>query len=156
MDRVPVPIPHPEPVVVGWLLFLCLVLTVACPAGILYQAFAYTVPALLSSHSLKLTVLLSVYTLLFSGVAAFSFAAGLALWMIKPGAVTLAKRFWLVFLCAHLGYFGFWVLLCRPSHLSSVAAVAWYHVVAPIAPFYLWTVYLEHSKRVRETYSLEN
>jgi hypothetical protein len=156
MDRPPVQIPYPAPAVVGWLLFLCLVLTFACPASILYQTFAHTVPALLSSHSLKLTVLLSVYALLFLGVAAFSFAAGLALWLIKPGAVTLAKRFCLVFLCAHLGYFGFWVLLFRPTHLSRVSAMAWYHVAGPLLPYFLWTVYLEHSKRVRETYSLEN
>jgi hypothetical protein len=107
---------------------------------------------LLNTQSLKLGALLSVYALLFLGVAAFSFAAGLALWMIKPGAVRLAKRFWLTFICAHLGYFGFWALLFRPSHLSSVAAMAWYHVAGPLAPFYLWTVYLEHSKRVRATY----
>ena len=60
-------------------------------------------------------------------------------------------RFWLVFPCAHLGYFGFWVLLVRPTHLSRVSAMAWYHVAGPLLPYFLWTVYLEHSKRVRET-----
>jgi len=152
MNRTSVPLTNPEPVVVGWLLVLCLVLTVACPASILYQTFAHTVPSLLNTHDLKHAALLSVCTLLFLGVAAFSVAAGVTLWMIKPGAVAFAKCFWLTYLCAHIGYFGFWALLVRPSHLSSMAPMAWYHVAGPLAPFYLWTVYLEHSKRVRATF----
>jgi hypothetical protein len=154
MDRSPVPISYSEPVVVGWLLVLCLVLTFACPASVLYQTFAHTVPALLNTHDPKYVMLLSVCAVLFLGVAAFSFTAGLALWMIKPRAARLAKRFWLTYLCVHLGYFGFWALLVRPSHLSAAAAMVWYHVAGPLLPYFLWTVYLEHSKRVRATYPL--
>ena len=156
MDRRPVPVPYPEPVVVGWLLVLCLVLTFACPVSLLYQTFAQTVPALLNTHDLKQTVLLSVRTLLFLGVSGFSFVAGVALWMIKPGAVKFAKRFWLTYLCVHFAYFVFWALLVRPSHLSSVAPMVWHHVAGPLLPYFLWTVYLEHSKRVRATYPLTN
>jgi hypothetical protein len=152
MDRSPVPTTSPEPVVVGWLLVLCLVLTFAYPASVLYQTIAYRVPAFLNTHNLKDAVLLTVCTLLFLGIAAFSFAAGICLWMIKPGAVAFAKRFWLAFLCAHLGYFGFWVLLVRPIHLSTVAPMLWHHLTAPLLPYSLWTVFLEHSKRVRATY----
>ncbi len=156
MDRQTIPVPYPEPVIVGWLLVLCLVLTFAYPATILYQTFAYTTPALLGSHHLKQEVLLSVRGLLFLGVAAFSFAAGVSLWMIKPGAVRFAKRFWLTFLCAHLGYFAFWAILTRPSRMSAVAPMAWYHVAGPLLPYFLWTVYLEHSRRVRATYPPDN
>ena|SRR5579864_4250516 len=152
MERRPIPIPYPEPIIVGWLLVLCLVLTFVCPASILCKTFAYTVPALLNAHDIKHAVLGSVCSLLFLGVAAFSFAAGIRLWMIKPGAVTFAKRFWLTFLSAHLGYFCFWALLVRPIHLSRVAPMAWGHVAGSLLPYFLWTTYLEHSKRVRETY----
>lgn len=156
MGRPHVPIPYPEPVIVGWLLVLCLVLTFVCPVSILYQTFAHTAPALLHTHDLKHAVLQSVWALLFLGVAAFSFAAGVRLWMIKPGAVTFAKRFWLAFLCAHLGYFGFWALLVRPIHLSSVAPMAWNHLAGSLLPYFLWMTYLDHSKRVRETYPLSD
>jgi hypothetical protein len=148
MDRPPVPVTHPEPVIIGWLLVLCLVPTFACPASLLYQMFAHTGPALLNTHDLKHEC--------FPGVAAFSFAAGVRLWMIKPGAVRFAKRFWLAFLCAHLGYFGFCALLVRPIHLSSVAPMAWNHLAGSLLPYLLWTTTLDHSKRVRETYALSD
>lgn len=156
MDRPHIPIPYPEPIVVGWLLVLCLVLTVACPISLLYQTFAHTVPALIHTHDLMQTILLTACALLLLGLAGFSFAAGVALWMIKPGAVRFAKRFWLTYLFAHFGYFAFWVLLVRPSDLSRLAPVAWYHVAGPLLPYFLWTVYLEHSKRVRATYPSTN
>jgi hypothetical protein len=142
----------PEPIIVGWLLVLCLVLTIFLPASTLYGLVANTVPALLRSHTVKNTILFGVRAFLFGGVAVFSVVAGLRLWMVKPGAVRLAKRFLLTFLLAHLGYFVFWFLLFKPVSSSRLAVVAWNHVAAPLLPFFLWTVYLEHSKRVRATY----
>jgi hypothetical protein len=151
MERLPVQVLIPEPVV-GWLLVLCLLLTFALPAMVLHAVGADSVPALLHSHSVKSKILCGIYTVLFTGIAVFSFIAGVRLWMVKPGAVRLAKRFLLTFLLIHVGYFVFWFLLRRPIGSSVLAEMGWYHVGGPFLPFYLWTVYLESSKRVRETY----
>jgi hypothetical protein len=152
MERVPAPLAIPEPAVVGWVLVLCLVLTFVFPVSALYGVFARTLPALLHSHTLKGAILFSVCALLFSGLAAFSFVAGVRLWMIKLGAVRFAQRFLLTYILAHFGYFVFWCLLFEPVGSSRLAEMAWYHLAAPLPFFFLWTVYLEHSKRVRATY----
>ncbi|HKI26049.1 MAG TPA: DUF2569 family protein [Candidatus Sulfotelmatobacter sp.] len=141
--------------VLGWLLVLCLTLTFAYPAATLYQIFTHTIPGLLNAHDLKRAVLFGVYAALFLSVTAFSVVAGIRLWLIKPGAVKLAKRWLLTFLCAHLAYFVFWILLMRDTRPLGLAEMGWHHVAGPLPSFFLWTVYLEHSKRVRATYPME-
>jgi hypothetical protein len=51
-----------------------------------------------------------------------------------------------------LGYFLLCILVIRPTHAETFAALGWAYVVSPIATFYLWFTYLEHSKRVQRTY----
>jgi uncharacterized protein DUF2569 len=138
----------------GWLLVLCLVLTFLYPGSSLYQIFANIVPMLSSAENPKRILLLGVYCVLFGALAMFSFAAGLQLWLVRPHAVTFARRFWLTYLIANVAYFGFWMLLFHPHRGVGLAAMGWEHVAGPILPFALWSVYLEHSKRVRETYPL--
>jgi hypothetical protein len=138
----------------GWLLVLCLVLTVTYPASGLYRVFWHTVPNLIAAHSPARTVLLSVYSVLFLALAAFSLIAGLKLWLVKPDAVRFARRFLLVSLTANVAYFLFWMAVMRPTQPVSFAEMGWYHVVGPIAQTALWYFYLEHSKRVRTTYGL--
>ena len=65
----------------------------------------------------------------------------------------MARRYLLTYLIANFAYFGFWMLL-RPHSQAAYAEMGWYHVVGPIGTFYLWSVYLEHSKRVKETLNL--
>jgi len=138
----------------GWLLVLCLVLTVIYHASSLYKLFANIVPMLSSAENPKRILLLGVYCVLFGALALLSFAAGLQLWLVRPHAVIFARRFWLTYLIANVAYFCFWVLLFRPGRGVSLAEMGWQHVAGPILPFALWSVYLEHSKRVRETYPL--
>jgi hypothetical protein len=137
----------------GWLLVLCLILTLVAPAVGLYHIIEHTIPILLRVHDFRNAYLLSVYLVVFSGLIIYSFVAGVRLWLIKPGAVRFAKRYFWTFLVANLAYFLFWVMVVRPKLLSSYAAMAWSHVVGAILPFTLWYFYLEHSKRVRATYS---
>jgi hypothetical protein len=136
----------------GWLLAFCIILAIFFPAQSLYQIFSHTIPSLASSHSPKLTLLLSVYCVLFGALAALSAIAGVALWLVKSGAVLLARRFLWTFLISHFAYFCFFVLLTRPRQALSFAEMGWYHIVGPIGFFWFWYVYLDHSKRVRETY----
>ena len=89
-----------------------------------------------------------------AALAGFSFIAGLNLWLVKPDAVRFARRFLVVNLTANVAYFLFWMAVIRPIQPVSFAEMGWYHVVGPIASTALWYFYLEHSKRVRNTYSV--
>jgi Protein of unknown function (DUF2569) len=141
------------PAVTGWLLFLCLILTLMYPATTLYHILAHTVPSLLKSFNPAHTVLLSVYSIVFTAVAVLSFIAGLKLWLVKRNAVRFARRWLWTYLIANIAYFVFWVIVAKPHQSLSLAEMGWYHVAGPIPSFALWYFYLEHSKRVRATYS---
>lgn len=142
--------PH-EPIT-GWLLVLCLVLTVIQPGSIVYS-YWFTLSRLVDAQNRTQALLLSVYIMLFGALAAFSFVAGVKLWTVAPGAVKFARAFLLTYLITHFVFFLFWFLVCRPAKVTSIAAAAWTHIVGPLLPFALWSGYLEHSKRVRRTYS---
>ena len=142
-----------SPPVSGLLLVFCLILTIISPAYALYHV-AKVVP-LLAAASPNRILLLGVYCVLFTLLAAFSFFAGTNLWLVRKGAVSMARRYLLTYLIANLAYFGFWALLMRPHTQLAYAEMGWYHVAGPIGAFALWFVYLEHSKRVRETFHLQ-
>jgi hypothetical protein len=143
---------HPvKPAVTGWLLFLCVLLTLLFPAASV-QVLIRTLPRLISGHHPAFLFLLSVYCFVFTALAVFSFIAGLKLWLVRPGAVRLVRSWLWSYLVAHFAYF----LLClgtKPHRSAILAEMGWYHVVGPIAFFALWYFYLESSKRVRATYT---
>jgi len=85
------------PEVGGWLLVLCLILTLVYPATSLFHIFSHTIPALVGSHSVSRVVLLSVYMILFASLAILSFLAGVKLWAVRPSAVRFAKRYLVIY-----------------------------------------------------------
>ncbi len=131
---------------------LCLVLTFVSPTTAFYQVFFHAIPELIAAQTLTHTVLLSVYSVLFSVVAVMSIVAGTRLWLIRSGAVRFARRYLLTYLGANIAYFVFWLLVVRPTQPLSLAEMGWHHVVVPIGSTALWYIYLVHSKRVRKTY----
>jgi Protein of unknown function (DUF2569) len=135
----------------GWLLVLCLILAFVYPATSFYHIFTHTIPTVIIAHPVN-RILLTVYSLVFSGVAALSFVAGVKLWLVKPKAVGFAKRYLLTYLIVNVAYFVFWIAVIRPTRQVAFAEMGWYHVVGPLASVALWYSYLEHSKRVRNTY----
>lgn len=139
----------------GWLLAFCLILTIVFPATSLYRIISHSIPTAISAHSLNRILLFSVYSLLFSVLAVWSFVAGLRLWLVKPHAVAFARRFLLTYLIANAAYFVFWVAIIRPTKQVAFAEMGWYHIVGPAVYVYLWHTYLEHSKRVRYTYPVQ-
>ena len=139
----------------GWLEVLCFILTIVYPASVFYEIFRHIVPNLLGAHNTARTLLLIVYSVVFIAVAVFSCIAGLKLWVIKRDAVGFARRFLWTYLLMHFAYFAFWILIARPSQSIMLAEMGYYHIVGPIGSFALWYFYLEHSKRVRLTYSSE-
>ena len=129
----------------------CLSLTLVFPGMSLFQ-ISHTIPALGSAHAARRILLLIVYFVVFTSLAIFSCITGLRLWLIKPRAVELAKRYLLTYLIAQLAFFLFWLALIRPKAPVALAEMAWYHVAGPLPFVALCYSYLEHSKRVRDTY----
>ena len=85
--------PPPPAGVEGWLLFLCLVLVVFAPLADSYHIIFSTVPRLVNAPTFRTMFLLSVYSATFAGLGIFSVIAGVRLWLIKPGAIKLARRY---------------------------------------------------------------
>lgn len=136
----------------GWLLALCLILTIVFPVTSLYRIISHTIPTVVAAHTVNRILLLSVYSLLFSTLAVLSFVAGLKLWLAKPNAVGFARRFLLTYVIANAAYFAFWIAVMRPTKQVAFAEMGWDHIVGPAAFVFLWYTYLEHSKRVRGTF----
>ncbi len=153
MDHIPVPASNPAPVIDGWLFWLCFQLILIVPAGTLYRITTNTWLALVRPSDPIRMLLAGVYLVVFMAIAVLSFTAGIRLWAIKPDAVRLAQIFFRMFLCAHLGYLALWCLLMRPNISVSLARMIEAHMALPLPFFFVWTSYLEHSKRVKETYS---
>src|SRR5208337_5486904 len=88
--------------VAGWLLLLCLGLTVFTPLVTLVAlAAGYSESSKYFDRFPGLLVITLVDTVLSLGIASFSVYAGIGLWRIRPGAVQTAKRY----LFCLLGYY---------------------------------------------------
>jgi hypothetical protein len=136
----------------GWLMFFCITLMFIGPTITFYHVFGNTLPMLMRTHDLRREILWSVYIVMFTILAAFGFVTGFRLWLVRRGAVRMAKLFLLLMLCMHVSYFFLWLVLFAQHRTDPVSKVALDHLVGPLVPFCLWSVYLEHSKRVRDTY----
>ncbi|MCX5834926.1 MAG: DUF2569 family protein, partial [Deltaproteobacteria bacterium] len=129
----------------GWLLFLCVSLTILGPlfgtASVLgdYSKFVSDNP------DLKGVAL--IFVLVFLGIIAFGYYAGNSLWRIRPGAVNITKKFF--------------ITLFAITSVSSLLAVAGGEenigraggaIIAQGIVTVIWYSYLNKSKRVKATY----
>jgi hypothetical protein len=140
----------------GWLLLLCLGLTVFSPL--------FTMESLVKEYVEwseyfdrfpGVQVITVTKMLLIIGLMAFSIYAGVRLWSVRPGAVQVAKRY---FFCA-LGYHAVAAILPFMAGLPSAATDAMIpHVVQDVyvgvITFAVWYLYLDNSKRVKATFGL--
>lgn len=136
----------------GWLLFLCLAMVFFNPVTTLHEVFTRTLPLLSKTHDTRREILWSTYLVLFPGVSAFGVVAGIRLWLVRAGAVRLARLWLLTLVCAHVSYFFLWLALFRSARTSSLADMGWRHVAGPLFTFLFWNAYLYKSKRVRATF----
>ena len=125
----------------GWLLILCVLLLAWQP---LSQGL--TMSELVDSLSLRgpgLAVILLARLL----AAGLGIAAGLSLWQVKPGAVTIAKAS-LVYsaLVDVIVYVTPYSPSNRPPRDATII------LVASLAYYGLWLAYLLRSRRVQETF----
>ena len=155
MSQIPVPLSKPDPVVDGWLFLLCLLLTLWSPANMFYQIGMNVRAAIVRPYDASQIASAGLFLIVFTGLAVFSVIAGIRLWTIKPKAVKFAQMYLRTFLCVHLGYLAFWLLLSRPHISLSLARMVELHLAVPMPFFVIWSSYLEHSKRVKITYGSE-
>jgi hypothetical protein len=138
----------------GWLLFLCVVLTVLSPLRgivLLSQSYTESAPYFEVIPGLKTLVFIDLPLSLI--VIALSIHAGVSLWTIRPKAVQTAKRY----LYLYLGYQALASALPFTVGLPSEANQELATEVAKGLPqgvlfAAIWLTYLKKSSRVQATY----
>ena len=127
----------------GWLLLFCASLALFRPimfgmrAGIYYT----DLQQLNQEGNIALVVIGLFIVLLDFGLVVFSVFTGVALWRIRPYAVTSAKIF----------------LICELIFGLMITALLsqWLPMLQGVAYFIIWYTYLNRSGRVKSTYGLE-
>jgi len=141
----------------GWLLLLCLVLTIFSPIMTFYSlatSFTELERQFMAYSGLKTIFYLD--TVLSTILMIFSVRAGISLWRVLPGAVTRAKNY----LYLYLGYTGISSILPFMVGLPSILTqamlpIVFTGVVRSVIFFSIWFAYLNRSKRVKETFELD-
>lgn len=140
----------------GWLLLLCIGLTIGSPLRTFYNLItSYNEISQLFDLFPGLKNLLYVDGLLSTLLMVLSIRAGSALWNIKPGAVKIAKNYLLTF----LGYSLVSVFLPFTAGLPSEANDVMVQevvkgLIQSLLFFGIWYSYLSVSERVKATYKL--
>lgn len=143
----------------GWLLLLCLNLTIFIPATYIYQFNC--ILDLYNSTRNKILPLMFKKLLLFNiatgatmlFLAIFSFYVGLKLWNIKSGAVKIGKAFLIIQL-----FLIFIITTIRPFMTFSIESkgtifgAILLSLIPSLLQFGLWYLYLSRSSRVYNTY----
>ena len=140
----------------GWLLWLCLGLTVLSPALTLVMLTkSYSDSAQYFARLPGLATLSVIDTILSLALMAFSIYAGVMLWRIRPGAVATAKIYLLCNLAYHVVASVLPFMVGLPSEVShGLLKEAVRGTVQSIIGVAIWYSYLNVSRRVRATYVL--
>jgi hypothetical protein len=131
--------------VAGWLLLLCVLLTIVLPLSNLYG----------TARSLRYhpdTVVL-LFNAINVGLGILSLAAGVMLWRVRNHAVTVAKVF---FVLSPVHALGIFCLVVYSGHVADVRTLVVLGLRIMALPFLfslLWYWYLLGSQRVRNTYA---
>jgi asparagine N-glycosylation enzyme membrane subunit Stt3 len=138
----------------GWLLILCLSLAILDPLAIVFSLFSVTSAA--RPHFDRYPAVL--HLIVVSGVcrlalAVFSAYAGVSLWRILPGAVSIATRYLrAVILYSVLAVFLPGLVGLPEDLYREMAASAFVSSFMTISYAGLWYLFLKKSKRVGATY----
>lgn len=143
----------------GWLLVLCLILTVISPVGNVVLLFLKSIQARsLLERFPDLRALLISESILAVGLTAFSIYAGIGLWMVRPNAVKIAKSYFIVLFSSQLLFYAFLarIMLVAAGIPADVAVevefVSPLYKLGLLASCWIWISYLKRSKRVKATY----
>jgi uncharacterized membrane protein YqgA involved in biofilm formation len=133
----------------GWLLLLCISLTILSPLRTIYtnSLNIMIISSFLDEFDKGDQYLILFETILGIGITIYSIVAGVHLWKIKPNAVKFAKTFFLVFL-------GYIILIAIFSTIVKIESNYIKNTIGNILYFTIWYLYLDKSERVKKTYSI--
>ena len=135
----------------GWLLLLCLNLTILRPLVTLISSVgAINTASLLSTQYPSFFNFVVIDTILGVGLMCFSIYAGVALWTVKSGAVKIAKTYLLVFLAYSVIECLLLFTVGLPSDIVLEQGIK--QILRSAAYFFVWYAYLNKSQRVKATY----
>lgn len=138
----------------GWLLFLCVILTIISPLITIFNLVrSYVQIQELYDVYPGLLNLLLIDSVLSLSLTVLSIRAGIALWKLKPEAVKTAKNYLVIFLV----YSIIAIFLPFTAGLPSEANSAMIFdiikgFIRSLIFFGIWYSYLNQSKRVKATY----
>lgn len=138
----------------GWLLLLCVGLTILTPIRALVtigQGYSQSSPHFDRFPGLRVLMIIDIPLSL--ALVALSVHAGVSLWSIRPRAVQITRRFFYLM----LGYLAISCVLPFTAGLpseanSAMAAEVAKGVIQGLITAAIWLSYLTKSKRVRATY----
>jgi hypothetical protein len=138
----------------GWLLVLCLMLTVVGPliaSGLMAYRYVSSAPYFASSRGLEFAIFISIAIEACS--LAYGIYAGIRLWTIQPGAVTTAKRALLFGLAANAVTTALQIATgpATPADGRLLHAVTM-NLIPDLIFFTMCFAYLNKSTRVQATY----
>ena len=139
----------------GWLLILCLNVAILDPLTMLLTIFLVTdaTKPYFGEHPelLRLCVASGVCRL---ALAVFSVYAGISLWRVLPGAVAIAKKYFMAVVLYAVLASALPVIVGMPKEsYQEFAAQSTFNSFLTMAYAIAWYIYLQLSKRVRATYT---
>lgn len=132
----------------GWLLLLCISLTIISPIRVIYQSSInfMIISSFLNDFDPEVKTI--VFLEIFVGIAItiYSIITGVFLWQIKANAVKFAKTFFVVFLA-------YVILAAIVSYIYTPESIDYIkNTIGNLLYFSIWYTYLVKSKRVKLTY----
>ncbi|MHB8066522.1 MAG: DUF2569 family protein [Desulfobaccales bacterium] len=144
----------------GWLLLLCINLTIIIPALCLYNVISiyYFINSPLNQLIILISKNLSIYHMVIVAIMVFSatlsFCSGLQLWDVKPAAIKFTKIFLIIQLFLSFVIAIIQSLMPFPFGSGDNNYVIIVKTIIPsLIYFSLWYAYLSKSSRVHNTYS---
>lgn len=139
----------------GRLLLLCILLAIIVPIVMMTQLIGLTFFLTVFMHSMSgMTIGFIVYYILTFITIAWSIKAGVVLWMIKPNAVKIAKRFlkFSIFYSILDLIYGSFISLMADEDGTEIFSIFFYFLIK--IGFIIWIIsYLNRSEEVKATYS---
>lgn len=142
----------------GWLLLLCVNLTILDPfANLLNLAIATHFGRPYFDQHPALQRLMLINGVCSIGLAVFSIYAGISLWKVFPNAVIAAKKYLgAAFVYSVLSIFLPYLIGISEEIRKEIGAMSLLNSIITVAYLYAWYLYLKRSKRVRVTYPEKN
>jgi hypothetical protein len=140
----------------GWLLLLCLLLTIFDPFVIIATLFVVS-DGMAARHDVGRDMfrLVLVTGVLKIALAVFSLYAGVSLWRILPRAVALARAYLVAVALSSVALLFLPALFGRAVTLSkALSQEDIFNVMLTVIYAFLWLAYLARSKRVQATYGM--